>query len=383
MCNSTNKIKVMFLAGSLGTGGAERFVANALSNLSREYFDLFGAFYRPDRSYDIPNDVQTNILGKFKPWDNIKASYKLKCWIDEIKPHVIISAWSVPNVFAAETLRWTKHKPKWIARIANDPRREEVGLYGKWAEASYRKADGFIAVATDLGRVFEEKYPFSTGKVMTIHNAVNVQSLEDKAKENIELPQKIKQALAHNQPIIMSIGRLEKQKRFDLMLNAFSKLPPELNAVLVILGEGSLRQSIEQQVNALGISESVVLPGFVKNPYAWMKTATLFSLSSDHEGMSNALLEAQALGLPTVATDCPFGTADIVIYGETGFLTETGNEDQLSDKMLQLLTDKKLLQKMSLASQKNIAENFTADGHVKSLQKIILKTVNENKPSYT
>jgi glycosyltransferase involved in cell wall biosynthesis len=372
MENSTHrKIKVMFIVGSLGTGGAERFVANALTNLSRSEFELYGAFYRPDRSYEIPDDVTTIVLGKFKPWDNIKAAYRFKCWIDKIKPDVIISAWSVPNIFTAETLRWTKHKPKWIARIANDPTKQEIGLYGKWAEASYKKADGFISVATDLGRVFEEKYPFSYGKVKTIHNAVNVKVLEDRAKEPVELPPKLKHALAQNHPIIISVGRLEKQKRFDLMLEAFSKLPSEINAMLVILGEGSLRKAIEQQVSTLGISESVLLPGFVTNPYAWLKTATLFSLSSDHEGMSNALLEAQALGLPAVATDCPFGTAEIVIDGKTGFVTKPGNVGQLADRMAKLLIDVKLRQKMSLAAKLRIEQNFILDNHVIKIGKLI------------
>jgi len=370
-----NKVKVMFIVGSLGTGGAERFVANALTSLPRENFELSAAFYRPDRVYDIPDDVQVTILGKFKPWDNLKAAYRFKCWIDDIKPDVIISAWSVPNIFTAETLRWTKHKPKWLARIANDPTKQELGLYGKWAELSYKKADGFISVATDLAKVFEQKYPFTKNKITTLHNAVNVQALEARANEQVELPEQVQQALLQKTPIIISVGRLEKQKRFDLMLAAFAQLPKSTDALLIILGDGSLREQLEQKIASLGLSESVIMPGFVKNPYAWLKAATIFSLSSDHEGMSNALLEAQALGLPAVATDCPFGTAEIIIDGETGFLTETGNVKQLTERMQQLLGNSELSQKMRISAKENIIQHYTVNKHLTQFEKIVCKSI--------
>jgi glycosyltransferase involved in cell wall biosynthesis len=371
--NNRRKTKVMFLVGSLGTGGAERFVANALTNLPRSEFELYGAFYRPDRSYAIPEDVTTVVLGKVKPWDNIKAAWRFKRFIDDNKPDVIISAWSVPNIFTAETLRWTRHKPKWIARIANDPTKQEVGLYGKWAELSYKKADGFIAVATDLGKVFEKKYPFSAGKVTTIHNAVNAKTLEDRAGESIAFPDKIKQAIAKSQPIIMSIGRLEKQKRFDVMLDAFAALSKPNNALLVILGEGSLRETLEQQIRALDITESVLMPGFVENPYAWLKIASVFSLSSDHEGMSNALLEAQALALPAVATDCPFGTAEIIQHDVNGILIETGNAQQLAAGFEKLLNNKNVREQFGQAAIHNIERSFSTEKHIESLTQLITK----------
>ena len=77
------------------------------------------------------------------------------------------------------------------------------------------KADGFISVATDLAKVFEQKYPFTKGKISTLHNAVNVQALEKRANEQVELPKQVNQAILRKSPIIISIGRLEKQKRFS------------------------------------------------------------------------------------------------------------------------------------------------------------------------
>ncbi len=366
-----NKVKVMFIVGSLGTGGAERFVANALTSLSRENFELSAAFYRPDRTYDIPDDVLVTILGKHKPWDNIRAAYRFKCWIDKVKPDVIISAWSVPNIFTAETLRWTKHKPKWIARIANDPTKQELGLYGKWAESSYKKADAFICVASELAKTFEYKYPFAKSKISTIHNAVDVEVLKSKASEEVIFPEKIKLAKDKGIPIIISIGRLENQKRFDIMLRAFANVLKERSALLIILGDGSLRHDLDTLVDALGISNNIIMPGFVKNPYAWLKQADIFSLSSDHEGMSNALLEAQALGLPAIATDCPFGTAEVIVDHNTGFLVNTGDVKSLTKYLLKLIKNHELRQRMSIKSQDNILENFTITKCMERLSKLI------------
>jgi len=364
---NTKKIKLMFIVGSLGTGGAERFVANALNLLPRDRFNLSAAFYRPDRSYTIPDDVQSIVLGKFKPWDNIKAGFKFSQWIDKVKPDIIISAWSVPNVFTAETLRWTKHKPIWIARIANDPTKQETGAYGWWARNSYKKADHFISVASDLADTFASKYPFSKGNITTIHNAVNIETLIARASEKVEFPKIMIEAINTKRPIIISIGRLEQQKRFDLLLHAFKSVHKKHNALLVILGEGGLRSSLETLAKELKIHQSILMPGFVHNPYAWLVKSNIFTLASDHEGMSNALLEAQALGLPSVATDCPFGTAEVIINNKTGVLIETGNSTQLAEGLKKLVSNEKLCKKMGQAAKINIATKFSSSNHINSL----------------
>lgn len=95
-------LRTMLLVGSLSTGGAERFVANVATHLDRQRFKPYLALFRDTFSYPIPDDVQVKVLRKFRPWHNIRAALRLARWIDEVRPHVLLSAWSVPNVFAAE-----------------------------------------------------------------------------------------------------------------------------------------------------------------------------------------------------------------------------------------------------------------------------------------
>lgn len=371
------KIKVMFLVGSLGTGGAERFVANAAINLDKSQFEVLVALYRDDRQYAIPKDVKVKILGKYKPIDNLKAAWRFKKWIDSEKPDVVLSAWSVPNIFTAETLRWTKHKPKWVARIANDPTKQELGLYGRWAAMSYRKADKIICVANGLKDTFVEKYPFCADKTDVLLNAVDAETIKNKANEHVVLEPKIQAAIDTNRQIIMAVGRLEPQKRFDLLIEAHSRLDSSSRPLLVIMGEGSLRGELENQIKEKQTTEDVLLPGFVENPHARLKHATVFVLCSDYEGMSNALLEAQALGLPTIATDCPFGSSEIINNEFNGLLILKNDIEILLRSLIKILNDKQMVRQFKANSQEVILDRFTPQSHIRSLNELLKKKLFE------
>jgi len=143
--------------------------------------------------------------------------------------------------------------------------------------------------------------------------------------------------------IVIAMGRLSEEKRFDLLLRAFSQVAdsnPEWS--LVILGEGGLRSGLEKLRAALGLDGKVYFPGFQPNPHTWLRKSDLFVLSSQFEGFGNVLAEALMCGLPVVSTDCPNGPREIVRDGVDGFLVENGSETGLAQSITRLMIDQEL-----------------------------------------
>ncbi len=138
---------------------------------------------------------------------------------------------------------------------------------------------------------------------------------------------------------IVAVGRFTKQKNFELLIDAFSDIHgkyPEYK--LIIYGDGPLRHEMEQQIRKLGLDNSVRLPGYVSDVNERMRYAAIFVNSSNYEGISNAMLEAMAMGLPCICTDCPVGGARMLIQdGVNGILVQVGNKDQLVSKISILL----------------------------------------------
>jgi glycosyltransferase involved in cell wall biosynthesis len=138
-------------------------------------------------------------------------------------------------------------------------------------------------------------------------------------------------------PIILSVGRLTEAKDFHTLIRALGRAMGIRKLRLIILGEGALRVSLETLISELCLSEYVDLHGFVDNPFAWMKKADLFVLSSRWEGFGNVLVEAMACGTPVVSTDCPGGPAEILEQGKWGRLVPVGDEEALAQAMLESL----------------------------------------------
>ncbi|MEJ5366661.1 MAG: glycosyltransferase, partial [Desulfosoma sp.] len=138
-------------------------------------------------------------------------------------------------------------------------------------------------------------------------------------------------------PVIVGMGRLTTQKDFPTLLRAFRKVHDALRCRLVLLGDGSHRKALETLAHQLGVAEDVSFPGFVPNPYPYLKRASVFVLSSIWEGSPNALTEAMALGTPVVATDCPSGPRELLRGGEVAPLVPMKDPEAMAEAVLQVL----------------------------------------------
>jgi glycosyltransferase involved in cell wall biosynthesis len=157
-------------------------------------------------------------------------------------------------------------------------------------------------------------------------------------------------------PVILGVGRLEPQKDFATLLRAFSTVHADRPCRLVILGEGGQRRELQALAAELGIAADLAMPGFVTNPYAYLRHASLFAFSSRWEGFGNALVEALAVGTPVVSTDCPDGPSEILEGGRFGPLVPVGDHAALADAMRLVLDGPPAPDQLRAAAQRYTQE---------------------------
>ena len=197
----------------------------------------------------------------------------------------------------------------------------------------YRKADGVVAVSRGVADDLARTIDLPRGLISVVYNPVVTSELIEKSKMPLEHPW-----LGEGKsPVILGVGRLTQQKDFATLIRAFAQVRTIRECRLVILGEGELRTELEQLVASLGVQDSVQLPGFADNPFAWMSRVRLFVLSSRWEGLPNVLIQAMACGTAVVSTDCPSGPDEILEGGKWGRLVPVGDVEALAEAMTALL----------------------------------------------
>jgi len=201
---------------------------------------------------------------------------------------------------------------------------------------AYRHADGIIAVSAGVAVDLSKTMKLSKSSIDVVRNPVVSSSLLARSREenHHSLLQK------GEPPVVLGVGRLVSQKQFTDLISAFALLCETLDSRLIILGEGPLRSNLERQVRRLGLEAKVSLPGFVDNPYSFMSRAALFVLSSEYEGLPNALIQAMACGAPIVSTDCPSGPSEILEDGKWGRLVPVGDIRGLANAMAETLNER-------------------------------------------
>lgn len=213
--------------------------------------------------------------------------------------------------------RWYKRLPRQLA-----------------IRVSYPRADRIIAVSAGIARDIIGMVPACRERVVHLANPVFSPAVETLVQQPVDHPWLADPAI----PVIIAAGRLARQKDFPTLLRACARLLSGGRRVrLIILGEGKEREPLQAQARELGIHEQVDLPGFVDNPFAYMGRAALFVLSSAWEGSPNVLIEALAVGVPVVATDCLSGPREILAEGRFGPLVPVGDAAALAAAIGQVL----------------------------------------------
>jgi glycosyltransferase involved in cell wall biosynthesis len=176
------------------------------------------------------------------------------------------------------------------------------------------------------------------------------------------------------QPVLLGVGRLVPQKDYTVLLRAFSRIRKSRPIRLIVLGEGTERRRLERYAQRLGVRDDVDFPGFVKNPFPFMRRCTVYVLSSRFEGLPGALIQAMACGAPVVSTDCPSGPSEIIDSGSNGFLVPVGDDEKLAASIENLLDNPALRRSFSEAGRKAAAE-FEVSPMIRHYEETILSSI--------
>lgn len=319
--------RICFVLGGEKFGGTER-VACILAN----YFvklgwkaDMF-ALLKGDCRFPLEKGVTLKRLGS----DNLSRIRSLPIWVKTIwkylsreKPDVIVSFSARINCIVLFTAVLRLHKgTRLVISERNDPKHDTRTVPVQiLTNMLYRFADK-IVFQTEYARRCFKKAIYDKGVV--IGNPV----LEG-------LPR-----ASYSSQKIVNVAKLEKQKNHFLLIEAFRKIAPKYpETTLHIFGDGSLREELEKHIIDIGLKDRIILEGWKEDIHERIKDARLFVLSSDYEGLSNALIEAAVIGLPCISTDCA-GANEIIKDHISGIVTPVGDPRALSEAMDELLGDK-------------------------------------------
>ncbi|HKJ95058.1 MAG TPA: glycosyltransferase [Gammaproteobacteria bacterium] len=197
----------------------------------------------------------------------------------------------------------------------------------KTISAHYPACDAIVAVSRGATDAFAAVTGIPRERLTTIYNPVVTDSLREQARATVQHPWFTR---GGGVPVVVNVGRLVGQKNQDLLISAFERIRAYREVRLAIIGEGEERLALEARIAGSRYSEDIQLLGHRPNPYALVSRANAFALSSSWEGFGNVLVEAMALGVPVVSTDCPSGPHEILEGGRWGPLVPVCNADALA-----------------------------------------------------
>ncbi len=344
-----NKLKkIMFYINVIDSGGAERVITNLASHFASNGVDVvLVTSFRCPVEYALNEKVRRlSLEEKEIVQSRIKRNssriIKLRKICIEEKPDLLVSFMGEPNFRAV--LATIGLKTRTIISVRNDPNREYAGRVMRFVGKHILPlADGCVFQTEDAKAWFPKKLQ---KKSRVIFNAVknDFYNVNRKPKDNL----------------IINCGRLQEQKNQKLLIDAVSIVNDSYPSELKILGEGNLRKALEKHINDNNMQSCVSLEGQVSNVPEVLGEADIFVLSSDYEGMPNALMEAMAMGLPCISTDCPCGGPKALFEdGRNGILVPVGDKQKMADAIVSLLTDKQKKEQLGMNAKLKAREFST------------------------
>jgi GalNAc-alpha-(1->4)-GalNAc-alpha-(1->3)-diNAcBac-PP-undecaprenol alpha-1,4-N-acetyl-D-galactosaminyltransferase len=336
----TQKKKIAFLIPSLSTGGAERVVV-LLANKFIEKFEVFViVLNKTETVYSVDKEVtiiylQEKYLPSSSLFEAIKSNFvyvkKICKTVKTNQIDILIGFTTSVNILTIISSMFL-NKPNLISERNNPDVTVPNIFWRNLRKFSYPFTSGLI-VQTELIKGYYQK-SIQENKIKIIPNPID------------EIMLSTRKDYGQRENIILTVGRLDKNKNQRLLIEAFANLNVA-NWKLVIAGDGVLREEYKELTVSLGISDKVDFVGNVANVSDYYNKAKIFVFTSKSEGFPNALLEAMSFGLPCISTDCPSGPSEIIKNNENGYLVEVNNRRQLERRLINLMDNPELCMEFS------------------------------------
>ncbi|MEQ1290677.1 glycosyltransferase [Acinetobacter sp. SCLZS86] len=360
-------MRILFVLPRMVTGGVERVTLNLVKELQNRGHDCAFALRKahgellPEAQALCPvYEIGAKGLHQVVP--------KLSSLIHQWQPTHIVSAladvgfltylaikYSGQKVFWAHGVHGPHHlitaQPTFIGRL-------RFKLDKLFSSVVYQKCNVVIAVSNGVRYDILDKFKVNQDKVITIYNPV--------LDTSQLVPRIPKEQILSNPPRIVALGRLTRQKGFDILIEAMSKVPQPW--LLDIWGEGEDKQILQSLINQYDLQHYAFLRGSTSKPFDVLRQSDLFVLSSRFEGLPTVLIEAICCQCNIVATDCPHGAVEILENGRWGILVKNEDTDALAKGIIQALTGEKTVSPQALLSR---AEIFVTKKAVDSWESVL------------
>ncbi|NTQ65431.1 glycosyltransferase family 4 protein [Enterococcus faecium] len=333
-------MKITFFIGGLSGGGAERVICNLANYLSEKDNEcVILTMSEEESTYELLENIKVKSLlanreRKNFILDNVKRLVRLKKYMKNTNVDIYIVF--LPITIIMMLLLKKSSNARIIASERGNPKRYSW-VVQRMLKVLAKRADKWVFQTTDA----MDWYKNVISEFEIIPNAINKEFVCSRYE-------------GERRKVIIGAGRLSEQKNFSLLIQAFSDVADYIpDYSLEIYGEGNKRKELEQLVKKCGIEKKVKMPGYVKSLGETIKDASLFVLSSNYEGMPNSLMEAMALGIPCISTDCPVGGPRYLIKDNVnGCLVPVGDKERLANAILSLLSDKEKSSQMGRLASK-------------------------------
>ncbi|XOV85771.1 MAG: glycosyltransferase [bacterium] len=340
------RINILFVASSIGGGGAERVAVNLVAEMLKLGHKV-SLFYWDDKGAEnYPVDPGANLCRAPQRLLPLRI-LNLSAMIRREKVDVVFSVADMANISTWLALFFMSKPPIFISGVHSDLQVRDAasGLSPKthllrWLhKRASHDAAKVIAVSDGARASLIDYFGLDPESVVRIYNPVLSDATVHKARRDSSRPCKM-----------IAAGRLTEAKNYALMIEAIRILVHDLNRVceLEIYGSGHLEDQLKTRIAECGLAKQVKLLGFVDHLSEKLAAADMFVQSSSWEGFGNVLVEALQKGLNVVATDCPSGPREILANGEFGLLVPPNNARLLAQAIAEVMAEPMVIDEVAL-----------------------------------